>query len=64
MDCGGIGDRDENHKESHSEWGWSVLWASRTFSGEVPLSSFKKRGEEGDSKHENSKNRGLDAWSM
>lgn len=51
MHCGGVGDRGENNKERHSEWDWSVLWASRTFSEEVPLSSLKERGEKGDSKH-------------
>ena len=51
MHCGGAGDRGENNKERHSEWDWSVLWASRTFSEEVPLSSLKERGEKGDSKH-------------
>ena len=51
MHCGGAGDRGENNKENHSEWDWSVPWASRTFSEEVPLSSLKERGENGDSKH-------------
>ena len=51
MHCGGAGDRGENNKESHSEWDWSVPWASRTFNEEVPLSSSKESGEKGDSMH-------------
>lgn len=47
MHCGGAGIEGENNKKSHSEWDWSVPWASRTFSEEVPLNPLKERRERG-----------------
>ena len=46
------GGGDESDEEVNSEWDFSVSWANRrSFPEEVPLSSLKERGEEGDSKH-------------